>query len=118
MNRRWLAAAALWTLFGLITGLQLWISMITHGHYVPLLIGYNVLIWEGWLALSVAVVSLTRRVPLIPFHARNLLMHILAAIIAAVVHITFWLVLTRVLRPFDPVPVSWAHADVLATIFS
>jgi hypothetical protein len=117
MNRRWLAAAAFWTLFGLISGLQVWISMMTHGHFVPLLIGYHVLIWEGWLALSVAVVRLTRRIPLIPFNARNLLMHTLAAIVAAIVHITFWLALTRLLRPFDPVPVDWRAGAVLATFF-
>jgi len=104
MKNRWLAAALCWTLFGLISGLQVWISMITHGHSVPRLLGYNILIWEGWLALSYAIGLLMRRVPLIPFNLSNLLIHALAAIVAAVAHVAYWIALTLVMRPFDPIP--------------
>src|SRR5207247_10086328 len=58
MSRRrvaWLFAAAFWTIFGLVTGIQVWISMITHGHSVPRLIGYYVLVWEAWLAATAFV---------------------------------------------------------------
>jgi hypothetical protein len=118
MSRRWLAAAAFWTLFGLVSGLQLWIGMITHGHSVPMLIGYNILTADGWLLISVAVVRLTRRVPLVPFNFGNVLIHTLAAMIAAVVHIAFWIGLTLVLHPFDPRPMTWNMMDVPSIYFS
>ena len=118
MSRRWLAAAAFWTLFGLVSGLQLWIGMITHGHSVPMLIGYNILTADGWLAISVVVVRLTRRVPLVPFNFGNVLIHTLAAMIAAIVHITFWIGLTLVLHPFDPRPFTWQDMQVSAIFFS
>jgi two-component system, LytTR family, sensor kinase len=117
-KRRWLAAALVWTLFGLISGLQVWISMMTHGHSVPRLLGYNILIWEGWLALSYAIVLLTRRVPLIPFNVSSLLMHTLAAIVAAVAHVVYWLALTLVMRPFDPIPLKPSEMNVGAILFS
>jgi hypothetical protein len=31
-RRFWAVVAVIWALFGLITGFQVWISMITHGH--------------------------------------------------------------------------------------
>lgn len=118
MSRRWLAAAAFWTLFGLVSGLQLWIGMITHGHSVPMLIGYNILVADGWLVISIAVVRLTRRVPLVPPDFGNVLIHTLAAMIAAVVHIAFWIALTLVLHPFDPIPFRWEDMQVGAIFFS
>ncbi|HJW95095.1 MAG TPA: histidine kinase [Thermoanaerobaculia bacterium] len=118
MNRRWILAAAFWGVFGLVSGLQLWISMITHGHSVPRLIGYNVIIWEGWLALSVAIGQLTKQLPLIPFKSFNALIHALAAIVVAVLHVSYWIALTLFLRPFDPIPFTWSRMNVGQIFFS
>jgi hypothetical protein len=46
-RRFWAVAAVIWAPFGLITGFQVWISMITHGHSMPRLVGYYVLVWEA-----------------------------------------------------------------------
>jgi len=117
MSRRWLAAAAFWTLFGLVSGLQVWISMITHGHSVPLLVGYNILVAEGWLAISVVIVWLTRRFPIIPFNGRNALIHSLAAITLAEIHICYWIGLTLTMRPYDRMTATWAEMPVSEMLF-
>ena len=104
MTRRriaWWSAAFFWFLFGLITGIQVWISMLEHHHSVPRLLGYYVLIWEGWLLPTVAIYWLTRRFPVVPLRARNLLVHVLAAVFIASVHVLYWISLMLLLRPFD-----------------
>jgi hypothetical protein len=117
MHRRWILAAGAWAVFGLVSGLQLWISMITHGHSVPRLIGYTIIVWEGWLAIGAAISWLTRRLPLIPPEPYNLLVHGLAAMIAAVAHIGYWIGVTLVLHPFDPRRFTLADMDIGATFF-
>ena len=39
----------LWVLFGLISGIQIQISMLSHHHAWPLMIGYQVLVWSLWI---------------------------------------------------------------------
>src|ERR1041385_2622775 len=97
----WRLAAFFWFLFGLITGVQVWISMIDHHHYVPLLLGYYLFLWETWLIPTAAIVWLSRRFPVIPIQARNLAVHAVAAIAIAAAHTLFWVGLMLVVRPFD-----------------
>jgi two-component system, LytTR family, sensor kinase len=94
-------AASFWALFGLITGIQVWISMIAHGHSVPRLVGYYVLVWEAWLIPTLVIVALARRWPVIPLGRTALLVHFLAACVIAIVHGLYWYGLLMVLRPFD-----------------
>ena len=111
-------AAAFWTLFGLVTGLQVWISMITHGHSVPRLVGYYILVWEAWTLISVAIFWLTRHLPLIPFNFRNLLVHAFAAVVFGVLHTTYWMMLTVTMRPYDRMTALPGDLPVAAILFS
>jgi len=97
----WRFAAFFWFLFGLITGIQVWISMIDHHHYVPLLLGYHLMVWEGWLVPTAAIVWLSRRFPVIPIHVGNLLVHAASAVVVAAAHVLYWVGLMLVMRPFD-----------------
>lgn len=97
----WLYAAAFWALFGLIVGLQVWISMLAHGHSVPLLLGYHVAVWEAWFVITAAIVWLARRYPVVPPRRLNLLVHVLAACFISVLHGFYWFALLILLRPFD-----------------
>jgi LytS/YehU family sensor histidine kinase len=36
-------------LFGLFSGVQVWLSMRTHGHSVPRLMGFYLLVWVPWI---------------------------------------------------------------------
>jgi two-component system, LytTR family, sensor kinase len=102
MSRRmWLAIALFWTAFGLISGFQVWISMITHGHSVPRLIGYYIAVWEGWFFASALIIRLGQRWPVIPPTTRSVLIHALAACAVAVAHVAYWEWLLVYLRPFD-----------------
>jgi hypothetical protein len=111
----WRFAALFWFLFGLITGVQVWISMIDHHHYVPLLIGYYLLLWEAWLIPTVAIVWLSRRFPIIPIRAGNLLVHAGAAIVISAVHVLYWVELMLFMRPFDRLTALPTDVRIVAT---
>lgn len=119
MSRRtWIAIALFWTVFGTISGLQLWLSMITHGHSVPRLIGYCIAIWEGWFFLSAGIIWLAKRRPVIPPSTVNILTHAFAACAVAVIHGAYWEGLLTVIRPFDRRQVSSASfADFAELLF-
>jgi two-component system, LytTR family, sensor kinase len=96
-----LLVAALWTLFGVISGMQIWISMIAHGHSLARVISYQVLVWDLWILFSLAIGRLTVRVPLVPPRARNLLLHVLVGCVFATVHAAWWAALMLLFRPYD-----------------
>ncbi len=96
----WLAAV-FWTLFGLISGMQIWISMIAHGHSLARVVVYQILVWDLWIVLSFAVARLVRQAPLVPAHARNVLLHMLVACVFATIHAAWWAALMVLLKPFD-----------------
>ena len=97
----WLLALGFWSLCGLISGLQIWIGMLSHKHYVPLLLGYQVLVWNGWLLLAPLVRRLVRVQPLIPPTVVSVIAHLFAALGIAIVHSTWWAFLMVALRPYD-----------------
>ena len=97
----WLLAAGFWTICGTVSGLQIWISMIAHHHSLPLVIAYQILVWNGWLLLTPAVQALVRRAPLAPPTARGIVTHVVAAILFGVVHAIFWTCLLIVMQPYD-----------------
>lgn len=121
MNRRrvaWWSAALFWFLFGLITGIQIWISMLEHHHSVPRLLGYYVLVWEAWLIPSAVIFWLGRRFPVIPLRARNLLVHAAAATGIAAVHVLYWIGLMLVMKPFDRMTAPPSQVNVSAWFLS
>ena len=75
--------------------------MLSHGHSVPLLISYQILVWNGWLAIEPFIRTLVRRQPLVPLSRRPVLWHLLAACIVAAVHTAWWSFLLVALRPYD-----------------
>jgi two-component system, LytTR family, sensor kinase len=97
----WLFAASFWALFGLISGTQVWISMRAHGHSVPLLLGYYLLIWIAWLLPTAAILRLARRFPVVPPRAVPLAVHAMSALAIALVHEAYWIALMLSLKPFD-----------------
>lgn len=117
-RRFWLLAATIWLLFGLITGFQVWISMITHGHSVPRLVGYYVLVWQAWFLITAAIVRLSDRWPIIPPRRLNIIVHILAAFIAGIVHIIYWLALLVWMQPFDRMTAAAEQLNVSEILFS
>lgn len=112
--------AGFWTLFGLISGIQVWISMMTHGHSVPRLIAYHVIVWEAWIGITAIVVWLTRRWPVIPLTAANLFRHLAAVLLLGSVHIAYWMILMLTLRPYDQRNAAFGDlhfTDVVASRF-
>ena len=91
----WIAAAAFWILFGLLSGFQVWVSMITHGHSVPRLVGFYLLVWTPWLGFSAAIAWLVRHRP------RNIAIHVAAAVCIGVAHAVYFVFLTNAILPFD-----------------
>jgi two-component system LytT family sensor kinase len=117
-RRFWVVGAVIWTLFGLITGFQVWISMITHGHSMPRLVGYYVLVWEAWVGITAIVVCLVRRWPIIPANRLNIAVHALAGCVVGVIHIVYWMGLMLLMRPFDVMTTDGDHLRALDVLFS
>jgi two-component system LytT family sensor kinase len=114
----WLFAGCFWILFGLISGIQVWISMIEHGHSVPLLLAYHLAVWEGWLLPTAIVVWMARRFPVVPAQRRNILTHILAACGVALLHGIYWIALLILMRPYDRMTAAPSGSDAIAILFA
>src|SRR5882672_1755985 len=59
-SRVWWFAAGFWTLFGAISGMQIWISMIAHGHSLVRVVIFQVVVWDLWIPFSFAILRLLR----------------------------------------------------------
>jgi len=113
----WRFAILFWTVFGVLTGFQVWISMITHGHSVPRLIFYYVVVWEAWVAATAAIFWLVRRFPVIPPRRLSILIHFLAACVIAVVHSFYWVGLMILIRPYDRMTAELSQLNVSEILF-
>jgi hypothetical protein len=111
-------AAGLWAVFGLISGVQVWISMITHGHSVPLLLSYYLLIWEAWFLVTAAIMWLAARFPLFPFQRKAVLVHVLCAAVVSVLHGFYWMALLVVMRPYDRMTAEVSELQVRELLFA
>jgi hypothetical protein len=102
----WLLSPTLWTAVGLLCGLEIWISMITHGHQLWRVLAYQVLVWNGWFVLFPAIGWLVGRVPVAPPRLRAVAVHAGAAIVIAGVHSAWWTMLLVEMRPYDAMGIS------------
>lgn len=118
-NRHFLLiATAFWTLFGLVTGILVWISMLDHGHSVPRLIGYYLLVWIAWLAPTYCIVWLVRRLPAEASRSRLVLTHMAAATVIAVLHAFYEIGLMLWMRPYDRMTSTWAELNLFQVLYS
>ena len=118
-SRRFLqVAAAFWLLFGLGAGIQVWISMSAHGHYIPLLLGYHVAVWLAWLAPTALVVALARRFPVVPPRPSAVAVHLLAATTVGLLHTLYALGLLLWLRPYGQMTTSASDVQVGETLLA
>ncbi|MGZ7032514.1 MAG: sensor histidine kinase, partial [Thermoanaerobaculia bacterium] len=116
-TKGWLAVASVWAIFGVVTGIQVWISMITHGHSLPRLIGFYVAEWETWLAATAVIVYLSKRYPVIPPTRGHILIHLLAACGITVVHGFYWAFLLVTIRPYDRMTVRPSQLTIAEIMF-
>lgn len=97
----WILSLSFWTALGVLCGLQVWISMLDHGHTLWRVVTYQVLIWNAWFALTPVIGWLARRVPLVPLTGRAVALHAIAALVIAPIHSVWWATLLVVVRPYD-----------------
>jgi len=100
-----LGAAFFWLMFSVLSAVQTWLAMITHGHSLPRMIGHQIAVWTVWVLMTPIVFRLARHVRLVPLSARGVLLHVLFALIAATIHGAAWLMLTVIIRPYDAMTV-------------
>jgi hypothetical protein len=112
----WRFAAAFWALFGIVSGIQVWISMITHGHSVPRQLGYYLAVWEFWLIPTAGIFWLARRFPLTPPRRLSVLVHLLAANVIGVLHGFYWMALLILIKPYDKMTGELSQSDVFALL--
>lgn len=97
----WLLAAGSWTTFAVICAVQVWMSMLTHGHSLARIILYQAVVWNVWILFSFAAVRLARRLPLTPLRTLNSVVHLLAACLIGLIHAAWWVGCMLVIRPYD-----------------
>lgn len=97
----WILSLSFWTALGLICGLQIWVSMISHGHALWRVVLNQVLIWEVWALIAPLIRRLARRYPIVPPARRAILVHVLAALLIAPVHSAWWSMLLVQVRPYE-----------------
>lgn len=115
-TRLWALAAVGWTLFGVISGLLVWLSMIDHHHSVVRMVLHYVAVWSAWIPIGFAVARLVRRFPLAPPSARSVLVHLLSGSVIAVLHGVFWVTLEGRIVPFDAMTPGYTFEDLLTVI--
>ena len=114
----WIGAAAFWTLFGLLSGIQVWISMITHGHSVPRLVGFHVLLWAPWIAFSGLISALARRWPISGRRRRAVAIHLAMALAVGIAHSAWWVALTVWMQPLGSMTTVYTRLDVLGFVLA
>jgi two-component system, LytTR family, sensor kinase len=118
-TRRFLLfATAFWTFFGLVAGIQVWISMLTHGHSVPRLLGFFLIVWLAWLVPTYVIVRLTQRYPVVAPRASSLAIHGLAATVIAVLHSLYEIGLMLWMQPYDRMTATLSELDIGQITFS
>ncbi|UXI70586.1 sensor histidine kinase [Tahibacter amnicola] len=111
-------AAAFWTVFGLVTGIQVWISMLDHGHSVPWLLVYYLFVWLAWLGPTYVIAWLVRQFPPGARRRGMVAAHIAAAIAIAVVHVLYEVGLMLWMRPYDRRTATFSEVDFLEILFT
>jgi len=109
-------AAAGWILFGIISGLLVWLSMIDHHHSVVRMVLHYVAVWSAWIPIGFAVARLVRRFPLVPPSVRNALPHLLAGPVVAVLHGIWWLAVERLIAPFGAMTPDIVTPELVAYV--
>jgi anti-sigma regulatory factor (Ser/Thr protein kinase) len=95
------AATSFWFLFGLINGTLVWISMLSHGHNVPRLLSYHILVWIAWVGVTYVIGWLARKFPVVPLSRKSIVVHAIAATVIGIVHSFFWVGMMLWLQPYD-----------------
>ena len=113
-----LFAAVFWSFFGVVAGILVWLSMLTHGHFVPLLLSYHLLVWLAWLGPTCIIVWLVRRFPVLPARPSAIAVHALAATAIALLHSLYGLGLLVLMRPYDQRTASLSELQVGQIVLS
>lgn len=109
-------ALGFWTAFALLTTVNIYLSMITHGHSFARLFAYELAVWWAWALAVPLIAALARRFPLEPLTARNSLLHLLFATFFGIAHIALWIALTIAIRPFDAMTISEFGPNFLSSL--
>ncbi|HJQ38159.1 MAG TPA: histidine kinase [Thermoanaerobaculia bacterium] len=100
-HTRWIVALAFWSVFAIVIATQTWLSMIEHGHSLPRMLVHQLATWWIWAAFTLLLFPFTRRVPIAPPRARNVALHLVAALALSSVHVLLSSRLTEWMRPYD-----------------
>jgi len=100
-TRRWLLSVTFWTIFGIASGVQIWVSMLAHHHSLPRVVSYQVLVWNAWALFGLGVGALVRRVPVVPPRVTGALLHVACGAVLGCVHVAWCVALELLLVPYD-----------------
>jgi hypothetical protein len=97
----WLLSAGLWSLYGAMSGTQIWLSMLSHHHSLVRILVYQVLVWQLWIVFSWLVHRLVRLVPPLPPRPLPILLHLGVGLVLGTLHALWWVALVLWIVPYD-----------------
>lgn len=101
--RRVAIVVGIWTLVGLVSASQVWLASQSMGHAASFgaVVLWTVPVWLAWALLTPVVIGLARRFPLERGRlGASLPVHILAAVVLALIHLAWWLAWTQWVSPY------------------
>src|SRR5262249_37447296 len=101
-TRRRLLIAGLWPLFGVLSGVQVQIGMLSHHHSWAAVLFFQALVWSLWIPTTWAIGALLRRVPLRRLRPLPVLIHGATAVVIGALHSAAWVAAELILVPFGP----------------
>lgn len=93
-----------WTVFGLACTLTALWTMRAHGHAPWKIATYNVLVWNAWVPVTLAIAALGRRWP--PRTVPAIALHFACALVVGVVHHVWWTAMLVTIHPYDAMGVQ------------
>ena len=95
-----------WGAFAIFTGLNTYVSMLSHGHSVLRILAYQLSAFAFWAATTPLIAWLARRFPLVPLQWRSVGIHAATAAALTTTYAAWAIVLMLTIKPFDAMTIT------------
>lgn len=95
-----------WGAFGVFSGLNTYLSMLTHGHSLVRIVVYQLVVCAYWAAATPLIAGLARRFPIVPLSWRGAGVHAAGASTLTTGYAAWATVMTLTIRPYDAMSIT------------
>jgi two-component sensor histidine kinase len=94
-------ALAFWGAFAVFVAIHTYLSMLSHGHSLARLVGYQLAVCLFWALSTPPIAALAERFPLVPWRGRSVLVHAASAAAFAGAFAAWSIAMNVAMRPYD-----------------